>query len=110
MLLAQSSNMIKIVEGFNECNIHLSGCNIGVDNTICDTASTPILHPDKGMLHSLNPSTILIMLLAQSSNPCISLTGINSLVWAKIVLLAIFEAVFTKLVCTSLVLILYDTR
>ena len=30
-LLLCASNMIKIVEGFNECNIPLSGCNIGVD-------------------------------------------------------------------------------
>merc|ERR1711895_295716 len=30
-LLLCTSNMIKIVEGFNECNIPLSGCNIGMD-------------------------------------------------------------------------------
>ena len=30
-LLLCASNMIKVVEGFNECNIPLSGCNIGVD-------------------------------------------------------------------------------
>ena len=30
-LLLCASNMIKIVGGFNECNIPLSGCNIGVD-------------------------------------------------------------------------------
>ena len=74
--------------------------------TICDGASASILHPDKGMLHSKNPSTNLIMLLAQSSNPCISLAGIDSLVWAIIVLSAIFEVVFTKLVCAPLDLIL----
>ena len=77
--------------------------------TICDGASASILHPDKGMLHSKNPTTNLIMLLAQSSNPCISLAGIDSLVWAIIELSAIFEVVFTKLVCASLDLILCDT-
>merc|ERR1712115_548631 len=30
-LLLCASSMIKIVEGFNECNMPLSGCNIGVD-------------------------------------------------------------------------------
>ena len=46
--------------------------------TICDGASASILHPDKCMLHSMNPLTNLIMFLAQSSNPCISLAGIES--------------------------------
>ena len=30
-LLLCTSNMIKFVEGFSECNIHLSGCNIETD-------------------------------------------------------------------------------
>ena len=54
--------------------------------TICDGASASILHPDKGMLHSMNPSTNLIVLPAQSSNPCTSLAVIDSLVCAIIVL------------------------
>ena len=52
---------------------------------ICDGTSVSILHPDKCMLHSLNPSINLIMLLVQSSNPCISLAGIDSLVCTIIV-------------------------
>ena len=70
--------------------------------TICDGGSASILHPGKCMLHSMNPSTNLIMLLVQSSNPCISLARIDLLVCTVIVSSAILEVVFSKLVCAPL--------
>ena len=65
-------------------DLELHGGELGATN--CDGASASILHQDKGMLHSMNPLTNLVMLLVQSSNPCISLAGIDSLVCTIIVL------------------------
>ena len=64
----------------------------------------------QGHIAFLDPSAILIMLSVHRNNPCISLTGTDSCDRAKVVLSAILEAVVIKLVCTSLVLRLYETR
>ena len=65
-------------------DLELHGGELGARN--CDGASVSILHQDEGMLHSMNPLTILIMFLVQISNPCISLAGIDSVVCTIIVL------------------------
>ena len=41
---------------------------------IWDTSTMSTLHPFEAMLHSLNPSTNLVMLVAHRSTPCVSLT------------------------------------
>ena len=41
---------------------------------IWDTSTMSTLHPFEAMLHSLNPSTNLVMLVAHGSTPCVSLT------------------------------------
>ena len=65
-------------------DLELYGGELGATN--CDGASASILHQDTGMLHAMNPLKNLLMFLAQSSNPCISLAGIDSLVCTVIVL------------------------
>ena len=42
---------------------------------IWDTSTMSTLHPFEAMLHSLNPSTNLVMLVVHRNNPCVSLTG-----------------------------------
>merc|ERR1711867_44356 len=77
---------------------------------IWDTASAPIRHPSIGILHSWNPSRVLIILSAQRRSPCISLIGMDSSDCANIVFSAIFDDVVMRLVCTFPVVMSQDTR